>query len=111
MAKVTVEGIPKLKRRLRQAQAQIEAGEEEGRRDTADFIADEWRGSVPVLTGAYMRSIDSDEDGAFATADHAPFVEFGTSVREAQPAGSEAATRGERRMPALMARRIRQELR
>ncbi|MFP4074048.1 MAG: hypothetical protein ACLFVZ_08410 [Actinomycetota bacterium] len=60
--------------------------EEEWQDEWKRRVANEWRDSVPVLTGEYRASIHETEDGAAASADHAPYVEYGTSDTAAQPA-------------------------
>ncbi|MGH7339903.1 MAG: hypothetical protein ACREKH_05370 [Candidatus Rokuibacteriota bacterium] len=100
----------RFKRRLREAEAAIEAGYEEGKRAVAAEVAEEWRRDAPVDTGAFKRSIRSDADSAFTDIDYAPFVEFGTSTRPARPVGRAAAARVERKVGGIVAKAIRRRL-
>lgn len=107
---VKIRGAAKVKAALADVAAAVEAGAEKGRRETAELIAGDWRANVPVDTGAYKRSIQADDDGAFATAAHAPAVEFGSSTTPARPAGAAAAELGRKNMPEIVADAIRREL-
>lgn len=107
---ITIEGLPELRSALRRLASGMTEGADAGQDATAELIADDWRENAPVDTGEYRDSIDHDADGAFATAVHAPFPEFGTSTQAAQPAGTMAAERGRSAMPALVAREIKRRL-
>lgn len=107
---IKVKGTRQARRALRKAERNILEGSHEGQLDTAEAIADDWRGDVPVDTGELRDSIGADEDGAFATSEHAPFVELGTSTHPAQPDGQRAAAQGGREMPRRVSRAIRRRL-
>ncbi|MGH9247948.1 MAG: hypothetical protein ACRD0W_00285 [Acidimicrobiales bacterium] len=107
----TVTGEAGLRHALDRLAGDMRRGAETGQLEAAETIADEWARDVPVDTGEYQRSVGFDADGAFATADHAPFVEFGTSTHSAQPAAAAAAEMGRRRVPDQIGKTIEREIR
>lgn len=107
---MTVRGLPHALARLAQLREDMHAGSAEGQRDTAAEVAQEWRAGAPVETGEHRDGIRSDDEGAYATADHSPFVEFGTSTHTAHQDGSGAAHRVAGRMPKIVGNEIRKRL-
>jgi hypothetical protein len=87
---VHVEGMAKLNRRTIEAATLTIVAAEDAQRDGAEAVAEQWRQGAPVETGAYRDSIQAADDAAYSDIDYAPFVEFGTFSRPAQPAGSRA---------------------
>ena len=62
----------------------------ESTRTTTEKVRETARTNAPVDTGELQGSIDSEmlsefEGRVFATAEHAPYVEFGTYKMQAQP--------------------------
>lgn len=109
-SRVTISGAAALRTKLFELRRGVESGAERGQAGASEAIASDWRAEVPVDTGEYQNSIGADEDGAAATARHAPFVEFGTSTRPAQPAGAVAAEAARSKMPRQVADAVRREL-
>ena len=107
---VRVEGVGRLRAAVSNLRAQMHAGSRDGQQAVARAVSRDWKANAPVDTGAYRDSIGADDDGAFATAEHGPFVEFGTSTHPAQPVGSEAAARAEQSMPGVVAAKIKRRL-
>lgn len=88
---VRLDGVEDLNRDLARVIDAVEQGGDAATSATVDAVAEEWRSNVPVASGEYQASIDSDDDMAFATAEHAIYVEFGTSRMPANPVGAQAA--------------------
>ncbi len=108
---VRVEGMAKLNRKLVEAAVFTIEAATEAQRDGAEAVVEEWLQGAPVETGAYRDSIQADDDGAYSDIGYAPFVEFGTFSRPAQPAGSRAAAITGNHFARDVAAKIRRNLR
>jgi hypothetical protein len=107
---VRVEGLGRLRSALERLRVSMHAGALEGEQATAQAVSADWKSNAPVETGEYRDSIGVVPEGVGATAEHGPFVEFGTSRTRAQPVGTEAADRGARKMPGIVAVTVKRRL-
>lgn len=107
---IEIVGLDRLRRATRRLASGMTEGAEDGQDATAELIAEDWRDNAPVETGEYRDSIDHDDEAVFATAEHVPFVEFGTSTQTAQPAGTMAAEIGKRKMPGEVGDAVKRRL-
>lgn len=110
MTRISIEGVAGARLALGRVRASVGDGADDAARAIAADVAEEWRRSAPVDTGAYRDSIESDDDSAFSDIEYAHFVEFGTSNMPAQPAASEAAAREEARAAGIVTAAIARRL-
>lgn len=89
MFKTTVRGLDGLDAAIHRATRQLQNGIEVAVSDTTEGIRDEARYMAPVLSGELRSSIQASAEGSEGEvtvgAEHARFVEFGTSRMAAQP--------------------------
>jgi hypothetical protein len=99
---VEIVGLDRLKHRLREVEAGLDAASVEAHREAAAEVVWEWRNRVPFDSGALHDSITYDERGAYTGIPYAHFVQT--------RAGQEAAARVGQQFERVAATRLRQAL-
>lgn len=102
--RVDVEGLDELRTRLSAMGREARAAAESAVGEETEAVAQEMRDGAPVgKTRELTESIQAEHDGtegtAAATADHAWWVEVGTSKMTAQPYAEPAAETSRTRFP------------
>ncbi|HMA26081.1 MAG: HK97-gp10 family putative phage morphogenesis protein [Solirubrobacterales bacterium] len=103
---VGIEGLPEVKRALKQVESEVRKAAERAVSDEADAVREDMRATVRATaydTGELHDSIDDEAQGLQAwiraRARHANFVEHGTTRMPARPYAQPAFLVAERRMP------------
>ncbi len=105
-----VRGMANLNRKLADLAAGMHRGASEGRAEATEDVAEDWRREAPVDTGEHRAGIVATDEGAAATAEHSPYVEYGTRTHRAHGDGRAAAARAAVSMPATVARNVKRRL-
>jgi hypothetical protein len=116
-AKISVEGLDVLAKKLAALPAIVEAAARRAVKDETEETAQDMRREAPRLTGHLIEGIqvEIDKEGlrgkAVSTAKYTTFVVHGTSTHEAHDFIEPAAQRARLRFPRRVASYVKEELR